>query len=240
MDDILARLSDISADPYSSVAKTRERTGKKAIAVFPMHIPEEVVHAAGMLPVVLWRGNEPVTLGHSHVATFNCGLVRSFVDDAVRGKLAFLDGVVLWRQCLQAQGLRYIIERSARPPFGYLEYLYLPALFPNMESFPGAAVKDFLLEEFGRLKTGMEKLAGCKVTTESLRHSIAIYNRDRDLIRQAYELRRQRPGMLSAREAMAIVQSSMLMPKEEHAELLEKLLPELKRRKAAANGKVRV
>ena len=238
MEEILRRFFDIVADPYTSVAQWKERSKKKVIGVFPMHIPEEIIHAARMLPVVIWRGNEPVTIGHAHVPPFNCGLTRSFVDDALRGKLDFLDGMVFWRMCLQAQSLPFIIERNVHPP--YLEYLYLPAIFPGKDNHPGAAIRDFTIGEMERLKQSIEELSGQKTTAESLNRSIDIYNQNRHFLREVYKLRRRKPGALKAREMLAIVQSGMLMPKEEHNELLEKLLPELEKRPASSDKKVRV
>lgn len=46
--------------------------------------------------------------------------------------------------------------------------------------------------------------------------------------------------MLSSREVLAIVQSSMVMPKDEHSGLLQKLLSELENRQPPANNSVRL
>lgn len=227
----MARFSAISADPYQTIAEWKQRNARKVIAIFPMHIPEEIVHAAGMLPVVAWRGNEPVTEGHAHVPPFNCGIVRSFVDDAVRNKLSFLDGMAFFRQCLQEQSLPFIIGRNARPP--YMIYLYLPAIFADRSGYPAAAVKDMLITELERFKASLEGFSGHEVTAEALNQSINIYNQNRRLLRELYELRRDRPGALRAREVLAIVHASMLMPKEEHNRMMEQLLPQLRKRKAA-------
>jgi len=72
MKEILERLFMVSADPYKSVEGWKRKTGKKVIGVFPMWIPEEIIHAADILPAVIWRGNEPVTEGHAHLPPFNC------------------------------------------------------------------------------------------------------------------------------------------------------------------------
>jgi len=231
MERILKKFFELTTNPYSSLAEWKEKNKKKIIGCYPMYLPEEIIHAAGMLPVVIWRSNEPVTMGHAHVAPFNCGLTRSFVDDAVKGKLSFLDGMVFYRMCLQAQSLPFIIERNARP--SYVEYLYLPALYP------GASIRDYLIEEFERLKKSLEEFSGQEITVRSLNQSISVYNRNRQLLAEVYALRREKPGLIKGREMQAIVNSSMLMPKEEHNQLLEELIPELKKR-SPADQKVRM
>lgn len=233
MEENLKKFFEVITDPYASIAQWKERTGKKVIACYPMHIPEELIHASGVLPVICWRSNEPVTVGHAYWAPFNCGLSRSFVDDAIKGKLKFIDGLVIHhRLCIQADGVASIIERNARPP--YFERLILPAIYPN------PVIKDFLIQELQRLRSRLEDLVGEKLSPEAINRSIEVYNRDRELMRRFYELRRQKPTAFKAREAMAIVQAAMLMPKEEHARLLEDLLPQLEARAPSPDGKIRV
>ena len=219
---------EISGDPYTYLKKWKEQNQKKIIGCFAMHIPEELVHAAGMLPVVTWRSNEAVTLGHAHVAPYNCGLTRSFVDDIVKDKLDFFDGIVIHRMCLQAQGLPFILQQNIKLP--YLEYLSLPALYG------GKSVHDFLLKEFVRFKSSLEEYAGKQITAEDLNRSIEIYNQNRQLLSKIFEIRRQNPGMIKAREMVAIVQTSMLTPKEENNTLLEDVIAELDNRQADADA----
>ena len=232
MEEVLSRFVEVSTDPYTNLARWKESTGKKIIGCFPMRIPEEIIYASGMLPVVMWRGNEAVTLGHSYVHNFNCGLTRSFIDDVMKEKLNFMDGMIFYRSCLQAEEIPSTIELNA-PPSHFL-YLYLPPLYP------GIPFRDFLIQELKRMKQRLEEWSGQEITTESLNKSIEIYNKNRSLLKRIYELRKERPGTIKAREMLAIVHSSMLMDKEEHNSLLESLLAELEGRKEPTGDKIRV
>jgi len=218
----LKKCSEISDNPYGYLKDWKQQSNKKIIGCFAMHIPEEMVHAAGMLPVITWRSDEPVTLGHSHAAPYNCGLTRSFVDDVVKDKLDFIDGLVVNRMCLQAQGLPFIFEQNAKLP--YLEYLSLPALYG------GAPIRDFLMVEYRRFKAGLEKVADRPITDSDINQSIEIYNKNRKLLSDIYEIRRQKPGAVKASEMLSLVHSSMLMPKEENNKLLEDVIAELEER----------
>ncbi len=232
MEKVMSRFMELSTDPYAGVAKWKEDTGKKIIGCFPMRIPEEIVHASGMLPVVMWRGNEAVTLGHSYVHNFNCGLTRSFIDDVMKDKLDFMDGMIFYRSCLQAEEIPSTIELNA-PPRHFL-YLYLPPLYP------GAVFRDFLIQQLKKMKENLEAWAGKEITEDALNNSIEVYNKNRSLLKRLYELRKRKPGTIRAREMLAIVHASMLMDKEEHSKLLGSLLPELEDREEVADGKVRV
>jgi len=228
----LPKLTGVTADPYGSLVEWKEHNKRKIIGCFPMHIPEEIIHAAGMLPVAIWESAYPITFGQGYIRPFNCGLTRSFVDDAVCDRLGFMDGMLFYDTCLQARGLPFVIGRAAPPAF--LDVINLPAMIANSTTRP------FLVESLERFKAVMEELAGQKITSESLKQSIAVYDKNRAMLRRLYELRRVNPGLLKAREVLAIVRSSMLMLKEEHNQLLEQLLPQLEGKQAAAEGKVRV
>ncbi len=222
------RCKEISEDPYTYLKQWKEKTDGKIISCFGMHIPEEIVHASGMIPVIAWRSNEPVTLGHSHVATFNCGLTRSFIDDLVKDKLGFLYGIVINRICLQTQGMPFILEQNVNIP--YVEYLSLPALYQ------GAPIRAYLLEEMERFKKSLEAFSGKTITTDNMNSSIQTYNTNRRLLDTIYNIRRKTPGILKAKEMLHIVHSSMLMPKEDNNELLKSVIDELSSRQVATIG----
>ena len=109
MKEILEKLEKVRLDPYESLSEWKKQNNKRIFGCFPMYFPEEMIHAAGMLPVVIWESNQPITVGHAHVKPYNCGLVRSFIDDAIIGRLGFLDGMVFYDTCLQARSLPYVI-----------------------------------------------------------------------------------------------------------------------------------
>jgi benzoyl-CoA reductase subunit C len=223
MEKVLSKITEVTSDPYAYVAELKERKGKKIIGCFPMHIPEEIIHAADMIPVVIWRSNESVTWGHAHVPPYDCGITRSFVDDAVRGKLNFMDGMVFHvRQCLQVGEFPLIIERNVKP--AYMEILYLPPIYQ------GDPTKSYLLKGLESFKASLEDFSGKKISDDNLKKSIEIYNENSSLLQKVYEIRRDRPGILKAKEVMQIVWSSMLMPKEDHNELLKELLREMEKK----------
>jgi len=222
MEEILREFIKYTSDPYASIEEWKEKNQKKVIGIFPMWIPEEIVHAAGMLPVVMWRSNEAVTWGYAHVPPYNCPMNRSVVDDAVKGKLKFMDGMIFLRECLQSQEVPFIIENNAPPAFE--EYLYMPPIY-----HADRASKDLTRGEFDKLVKGLEEFGGKEITKDNLNESIQIYNKNRSLLKKLYDIRKEKPGILKGRDILRVVWSSMLMLKEDHNELLESLISELEK-----------
>lgn len=232
MQETLRDFLNIVADPYASVMRWKEHRQRKVVGCFPMHLPEELVHAAGLDPVIFWRSNEAVTLGHAHVYSFNCGITRSVVDDVVKGKLSFMDGMIFYDICLQGRELPFVVGRNGPPP--YLDVVYLPGMLTH------PVFESFLIQNLRNLKASLEKFSGRPVSDDALRESIELYNRNRNLLRELYDLRRENPSLIKAKEMAAVVQSSMLMPKEEHNRMLEKLLGEIRKRESAPDSRPRV
>jgi benzoyl-CoA reductase subunit C len=231
-EEILVKLTEWTTSPRESLTRWKEQNGKKVIGCFPMDIPEEIIHAAGMLPVVLWENDEPITQGHAHISPYNCGIIRSVIDDSARGRLDFLDGVVSYETCLQARHLPFILQKTGW--HGYYQRIFLPGMVVS------AAGRLFMIDNLKRLKESLEHFGNLEISPKSLKQSILIYNENRDLLRKLYDLRKRNPGLLKAKEVLAIVHSSMLMLKEEHNQLLRPLLQDLEARALKPEKRARV
>jgi benzoyl-CoA reductase subunit C len=231
-EEILAKFNEWATFPGESLSRWKEQNKKKIMGCFPMDIPEEMIHAAGMLPVVMWENSEPIILGHAHISPYNCGIIRSVIDDSAKGNLDFLDGIVSYETCLQARHLPFILQKTGW--HGYYQRIFLPGMVT------GIAGRQFMIDNLLRLKEGLERLTTREISQEGLSQSIQIYNENRGLLRKLYQLRKRNPGLLKAKEVLAIVHSSMLMLKEEHNQLLQQLLADLNKREPKPEKRARV
>jgi benzoyl-CoA reductase subunit C len=84
------------------------------------------------------------------------------------------------------------------------------------------------------------EIAGVTITDDALRNSIAVFNRNRELLRKLYAIKRETPWQVAMHEAYALVAIGGLMPREEHNELLEAVLPLLEARDRKKHDRVRV
>ena len=232
MEGTLTKFESIVENPYERLAQWKEETGNKIFGCLPMYFPEELIHAAGILPIVLQESNELITLGHARIQSYFCGIVRSLVDLVVKFKLDFLDGIVSPDICLAIRGLAAIAEMNMRC---YHRKVFLPIAFQDHSDSRG-----FLIDELNRFKESLEEFTGQKITEDALHKSFQLYNQHRALLREIYELRRKRPGLLNSIEMRAVVGSSMLMPKEENNKLLTELISQLKDKETPSDGRVKL
>jgi len=219
LNDVLSRFRGAVDMPYEKLRLWKEANQKKVVGCSPMHFPEELIHAGGMLPVVLQETDEPVTTGLSYLHSFNCGLTRNIIDISAKGQLAFFDGLLYSDICIQNRNAASILEQYW--PNTYIEYVRLPT------SLTRDSVMDDTARELERVRVNLAKLADRNIDEPSLRQSILVYNKNFSLLRRLHELRRANPNLLPYSDMQVVVRSSMLMPKEEHTELMESLIAEV-------------
>jgi benzoyl-CoA reductase subunit C len=88
---------------------------------------------------------------------------------------------------------------------------------------------DFISKRLRKCVSKLEELVGNRISNQKIEESVQIYNKNRALLRQIYELRKMKPGILSAKEMSALVISSMVTPVEENNKFLSELISGLER-----------
>ena len=201
---------------------------------FPVYFPEEISHAAGLMPVnILGGGNKlDMKLADAHMGSFVCSICRSTSELGLNGSLAGLSGFVTHPICDAAKHLAGIWARNV--PEQNSQILYTPQN-PNS---PG--VVRYVVAEYQRLRAECEKMSGKTVDDAALANSIRVYNRNRQLLREMYAIRRDAPWKLGCTESYLLLRARTRMSCEEHNEMLEAALTAIHARNRVAQDKPRV
>ncbi len=229
--DALKQLLDMRDDPYARARDWKERTGGRVIGFFCCLAPEEMLHAAGALPVRITGENRPITKSGAHLQSYCCSLARTGLDMALEGELSFMDGTVFVHTCDTMMRLSDIWRLNAG--FAVHGDVVLPV------RFEGDLAREYAYNELSHFRRKMEEQLG-PIDDAALNESIRVYNRNRALLSELYDLRRENPSILPGDHALWLVNSSALMEKVEHNALLEEVLEDLRSSNAQADGKVRL
>ena len=135
---------------------------------------------------------------------------------ALNHELDFIDGMVIPYVCDSTRAFSQIWEVNFPDLFNHT--LWLP------KKVDGRGVKRFLSLEFLRMKEKLEAFSSRKITDTDLRDSIEIYNRNRRLLRELFNLRKSGQTPITFADHLTIVKASMMMPKEECNDLLTRCL----------------
>jgi len=211
----------------------REHPGARAVGFFPVYAPLELAHAAGMLPVLLNGAGDRLDIQHadSRFGSFICSIVKTTMEMAMTGHLDPFDALFFSSICDSARNLCFVIKRNF--PQMYLDFVHLP------HSTSETSV-DFLAAEYRRIIAELERMGGLKVSDDSLRESISLYNQQRRLVRQLYELRAKSPYLLRTWESYVLIRSGNFLPVEEHIAILSSMLEVLPARPGKKRDSIRV
>jgi bzd-type benzoyl-CoA reductase N subunit len=225
-------INEIADTIYNSAAKEWKEKRRKIAGFFCSYIPEEIIHAAGLLPYRLRPiGCKSTVEADALMSPYNCTFVKSCLEYALKGKYDFLDGLVSMNSCDHIRRLYDIWEKKVDCSF--MHFLSVP------HKINEDAVKWFT-EEIAIFCDSLKSSFDTEITEEKLKDSIDVYNESRALLRELYSLRKRDNPPISGSETQKIVLAATSMPKEQFNPILKSLLEELKDKNVAPDSRVRL
>jgi len=222
---MIEQLSQLRVNRHKAAMAWKEKTGGNVVGLFCCDVPEELIYAGGMLPVRIMGEHEEATEGNLHFPTNVCPYPVSCFDQALKGRYDYLDGLVVPNVCDMIRVMYGTWKLNL--DISCVHFLEIPQRI----SPQGV---EFFRQALEQLQNVLEDLSGNKITEQSITRAIDIYNRNRAFLRKAAELRTK--GVISGVEFQNMVISSMLMPKEEHNELMAGCLEEAIQRQPFEKG----
>jgi benzoyl-CoA reductase subunit C len=221
---ILARIHEISKDPWTYGKQWKEKNNKPVLGHFCTYTPEEIVYAAGALPYRIFGSTETISLADAHLQAYSCSLVRGGLEEALKGKLDFLDGTVFPHTCDSIQRLSDIWRLNC----GFS--MHFDVVLPVKLNTDSARI--YMTDVLNLFKKQLESNLNITITDESLKSSIDLYNRSRALIKEIYEIRETNPEKISGNDINALLKCAMFMDRMEFTTLIEEYIKELNEIKA--------
>jgi benzoyl-CoA reductase/2-hydroxyglutaryl-CoA dehydratase subunit BcrC/BadD/HgdB len=214
-DEAVRQAAAVRDDPTGALRRWKALSGRKAIGCFPLYIPEEVLHAAGMLPVTLW-GDEFPKAPPANLPPFLCGVVRGAFSSIRGGAWDAIDAWAIPSTCDTIQNAVEVLKAGGetRPLF--------PLVFPLSADLPGAS--EYLLDRIEAFVEWAGAVSGRLVTEGALEKAIAAFNLNRRLFARLEERMAESPGDVAAAEFLLLARAGSLLPRETHTELIGAVL----------------
>lgn len=230
---ILQEIRDISLKGYNNYLRKAKDDGKKIIGYFCSYFPEEIVHAAGFVPYRM-RACESIdtSLGDIYFSSLNCTFVRRVFDKALRDDFKFLDAIVFLNGCDHTRRM-YDNWRHAelKPDFKYM------FVVPHKT---GKLAEERFTDEIRKFVKTFEDHFKLKISMDSLKESIKLYNRKRTLLRKLYNERETDSVPIKGSEILSIMLLVTMVPVEDAIGILEKVLKEIQNRKTFEKNHLRI
>jgi benzoyl-CoA reductase subunit C len=228
----LSKFTEVINGRHEYARQWKERTGGKVIGYLCTYVPEEVIYAAGMLPVRIMPSHQPQDVTEPHIFSMFCPYSRGCLAEGLAGNYDYLDGIVHAHGCYHIRQTFDSWTRHIKPSFSH--YYFMPTRVTE------DSASSHLPRELAGMRSSLEKWSGKKITDADLKRAIEVYNTNRKLLLQIYETRQAESPPLSGAESMEAVLAGMLMDKIEHNSLLEELAKSLPERNRVVNDPVRL
>ena len=105
--DTIAKLAEAGLNPGKTVHETKESTGKDLVGVFPIRTPEEIVYAAGCVPIGMWGGRTEISMADKYLQSFCCSIMRINLEYALKGVYNDVKAVLIPSFC---DSMKCVIE----------------------------------------------------------------------------------------------------------------------------------
>lgn len=220
MNELLDECASLAFDLNFDYAKKwkRESANRSIVGYLPVYVPREIIYAANALPVgIMGAGDrKQIIKGDAYYQSYICHMPRGIIEMALDSNLQDFDGFLFPAICDCIRNLSGMFKLAKKGQFQrYFDYT---------QNFDPAIGGVFYRQEMEKVLDDIYKANGIKATTTSLNKAITLYNKNRRLIEEIYNIRQEYPWRLSAVETYHVLRAGITIPVEKHNEILEKVV----------------
>ena len=217
---MMKELQEIAYSPNAQLAKFKAE-GKKVIGVLPYYAPEELVYAAGMVPMGMWGSNKKtISRAKEYCATFYCTIAQLALEMLLDGTMDQLDGLITPTICdtLRPMSQNFRVSIGEKIPTIFLAH-------PQNRFAPWGL--QFCIDQYTNVRKMLDQISGREMTDEDIRNAIKVYNASRAARREFVKLAAAHPDVVTPTLRSAVLKASWFMLKDEYTAKLTALNEEL-------------
>ena len=204
------------------------RDGGKVVATYCVFVPDEIILAAGAIPVGLCAGTSfSIPVAEQVLPRNTCDLIKSSF------------GFKLGRTCPYVQASHLIVgETTCDGKKKMFEILseYQPVHVMEVPNKKNRVSRDLWLAEVTSFKGVVEKLTANQVTPDKLADAIRLMNGKRRALQRLARARRAHPSPISGKDALLVTQVSFYDDVARDTRQINALCDELEERIGGGQG----
>ncbi|EPY2278748.1 double-cubane-cluster-containing anaerobic reductase [Clostridium sporogenes] len=206
--------------------------GYKIVGEFCTYTPWEIIAASGAIPVGLCgTSEEPIEDAEKHLPRNLCPLIKSSYGFALTEKcpyMYFSDVVIGETTCDGKKKMYELLSKMKK-----VHIMQLPQTQDTKDAFKSWK------NEIIKLKKFLEKEFNVEITEQKIKEMIAIKNKERQALREFYELGKLNPPPLTGMEILKVLRGAgFTWDKEDQVRSIDNIVEEIK--KQYATGKTNV
>lgn len=218
--EIINEFKAIADNPRKAMDDYKKETGKGAVGIMPVYCPEEIVHAAGYLPIGMWGAQKKqISKARTYLPPFACSIMQSVMELQLEGVYDDLEAVIFSVPC---DTLKCMSQKWNRP---------VPAIVfthPQNRKIAKDAANVFAREEFNIVKEKLEDILDVHISNKAIKNSIAVYNENRAACRELSDVAAEYAAVVTPSDRHAVIKARWFMEKSRHTALVKELIAALK------------
>ena len=218
--EIINEFKAIADNPRKAMDDYKKETGKGAVGIMPVYCPEEIVHAAGYLPIGMWGAQKKqISKARTYLPPFACSIMQSVMELQLEGVYDDLEAVIFSVPC---DTLKCMSQKWNRP---------VPAIVfthPQNRKIAKDAANVFAREEFNIVKEKLEDILDVHISNKAIKNSIAVYNENRAACREFSDVAAEYAAVVTPSDRHAVIKARWFMEKSRHTALVKELIATLK------------
>ena len=218
--EIINDFKAIADNPRKEMDDYKKETGKGAVGIMPVYCPEEIVHAAGYLPIGMWGAQKKqISKARTYLPPFACSIMQSVMELQLEGVYDDLEAVIFSVPC---DTLKCMSQKWNRP---------VPAIVfthPQNRKIAKDAANVFAREEFNIVKEKLEDILDVHISNKAIKNSIAVYNENRAACREFSDVAAEYAAVVTPSDRHAVIKARWFMEKSRHTALVKELIAALK------------
>jgi len=209
----------IVSNPAEYAQNWKQQTHGRVIGHFCSYTPEELITAADALPFRILGSGATISKAGAFLQAYSCSLVRGALEDALAGRLDFLDGTVFPHTCDSIQRLSDIWRMNTN--YGFHADLIMPVKLDT------ESAEQYMLTVIHKFRKDLEAGLGIRITDAMLQKAVRTSNQVRNHLAALYEIRKASPGKIKSSDLHTIVKASMVMDRDRLADVLGEVVTAL-------------
>ena len=218
--EIINEFKAIADNPRKAMDDYKKETGRGAVGIMPVYCPEEIVHAAGYLPIGMWGAQKKqISKARTYLPPFACSIMQSVMELQLEGVYDDLEAVIFSVPC---DTLKCMSQKWNRP---------VPAIVfthPQNRKIAKDAANVFAREEFNIVKEKLEDILDVHISNKAIKNSIAVYNENRAACREFSDVAAEYAAVVTPSDRHAVIKARWFMEKSRHTALVKELIAALK------------
>lgn len=211
----IEKFEEICKNPKKMIEDHKAKTGKGAVGVLPLYAPEEIIDAAGYLPVGIWGGTKEISEARGVFPAFACSIAQSIMEYKACGVYDNLETVLISVPC---DTLKCLSQKWKGNEI----------VFTHPQNRKIEAANFFLVEEYKIIRKKLEKILNLTITDEAIKASIKVYNENRRVMREFCEVANTYPNIVTPTVRHHVIKARWFMTKAEHTKLVKEFIELLK------------